>query len=151
MSKMFDGRIRQRTYIASPPEKVYDTITSAAAWDAFFTTGMELEPRAGGRCDFSWKNWGPDSYTHRVPGAVKEATRPETFVFQWGREGRETTVRFELEKRDGGTVVTLTEDGYRDDPESRAMILECAAGWGEAITLLKFYIEKGIVYEGSGK
>jgi len=26
------------------------------------------------------------------------------------------------------------------------MILECASGWGEALTLLKFYIEHGIVY-----
>jgi uncharacterized protein YndB with AHSA1/START domain len=151
MVKMFDGRIRQRTFIAAPPEKVFDTITSAREWDAFFTTGMELEPRPGGKCFFSWKDWGPDSYTLTVPGKVKKAVRPERFEFEWGREGRETTVRFELKERKGGTVITLTEDGYKDDHESRAMILECAAGWGEAMTLLKFYIEKGIVYEGSGK
>lgn len=26
------------------------------------------------------------------------------------------------------------------------MALECAAGWGEAITLLKFYLEHGLIY-----
>ena len=26
------------------------------------------------------------------------------------------------------------------------MMLECAAGWGEALTLLKFYVEHGVVY-----
>jgi hypothetical protein len=31
------------------------------------------------------------------------------------------------------------------------MMLECASGWGEALTLLKFYIEKGLVYTGPEK
>jgi uncharacterized protein YndB with AHSA1/START domain len=146
MEKLLEGKIKQRTFIAASPEKVYDTITSAKEWDAFFTTGMRLEPHEGGICSFAWKDWGPDSYTLTVPGRVIEASRPRRFKFQWGREGRETEVCFELEECPGGTVVTLTEEGYKDDRDGRAMILECAAGWGEAITLLKFYIEKGLVY-----
>jgi uncharacterized protein YndB with AHSA1/START domain len=146
MTEMFDCKIRQRTFISAPPEKVYDTLTSAAEWDRFFTTGMELEPRPGGVCSFSWKDWGPDKYTLRVPGKVIDAEKPNLFTFQWGREGKETTIRIELAAVKEGTVVTLTEDGYENTPDGRAMILECASGWGEAITLLKFYIEHGIVY-----
>jgi len=151
MADLFDGKIKQRTYIAVPPEKVYDTITDPKEWDAFFTTGMQLDPKPGGVCNFAWKDWGPDSYTLTAPGKVVEAVRPEQFIFQWGREGSETTVRFELSAEHGGTVVTLTEDGYKDTPDGRAMILECASGWGEALTLLKFYIEHGIVYAGPVK
>lgn len=31
--------------------------------------------------------------------------------------------------------------------EARQKILECATGWGEALTLLRFYLEKGVVVE----
>ena len=124
----------------------YDTLTSAAAWDSFFTTGMELDPTPGGICSFSWKDWGPDKCTLKVPGKVIEAVRPERFVFQWGSEGSATTISIDLEEVDGGTVLTLSEEGYEDTPNGLAMMLECASGWGEAVTLLKYYIEHGIVY-----
>lgn len=149
MTDLFDCKIKQRTYIAASPEKVYDTITSAQSWDEFFTTGMELDPKPGGICSFSWKDWGPDNYTLKVPGKVIEAHRPHLFIFQWGSKRKETTIRIELIPKDNGTVVTLTEEGYENTPEGRAMILECASGWGEAITLLKFYIEHGIVYNSA--
>ena len=107
---------------------------------------MELDPKPGGVCTFSWKDWGPDKYTLKAPGKVHEARRPSLFEFEWGSENKATTIRIELCAVDNGTVLTLTEEGYRDTPEGRAMILECASGWGEAITLLKFYIEHGITY-----
>jgi uncharacterized protein YndB with AHSA1/START domain len=144
-------RIRQRTFIAAAPTEVYDTFTSAEKWDAFFTTGMQLDPKPGGICSFAWKDWGPDKYTLAVPGKVLEADRPRLFAFQWGGEGKGTVVRIELEGTDTGTVLTLTESGYRDDADSRAMMLECASGWGEAITLLKFFIEHGITYSDAAR
>ncbi|UCE25587.1 MAG: SRPBCC domain-containing protein [Candidatus Zixiibacteriota bacterium] len=149
MSELLDCKIKQRTYINASPEKVFDTLTSAEQWDRFFTTGMVLEPHPGGICSFSWKDWGPDKYTLKVPGKVIDASRPNLFAFQWGSEGNETTIRIELTAKDDGTVVTLSEEGYKNTPEGRAMIVECASGWGEAITLLKFYIEHGVVYMGS--
>ena len=149
MAELLDCTIKQRTFIAASPDKVYDTLTNAGNWDEFFTTGMELDPRPGGICSFSWKDWGPDKYTLKVPGKVIEAERPNLFSFQWGGEGKATTIRMELTEEKGGTVVTLTEEGYKNTPEGRAMIVECASGWGEAMTLLKFYIEHGIVYNSA--
>ena len=147
MSEFFDGKIKQRTYIEAPVDKVYDTVTSAQEWDKFFTTGMQLEPKLGGKCIFSWRDWGPDFYTLSAPGQVVNLIRPKLFIFKWGKEGKESTVRFELEPLGSGTVVTIIEDGYDNTPEGRKMILECACGWGEAATLLKFYMELGIVYK----
>ena len=146
MSSLLDARIKMQTFIFASPEKVYSTITSAKEWDSFFTTGMELDPRPGGVCSFAWKDWGPNKYTLKVPGRVTEAVQASVFSFEWGREGRQTSVRFELADNDGGTVVVLAEDGYRDDRDGRAMIVECASGWGEALTLLKFYMEHNIIY-----
>lgn len=146
MAELFDGTIKQRTYIAATPEKVFETITSADEWDAFFTTGMTLEPKPGGECTFRWKDWGPDFYNLQSPGKVVAVERPNLFSFSWGSGENETTIRFELESKHGGTVLTCTEEGYQDTPEGRRMILECASGWGEACTLLKFYLEHGVTY-----
>ena len=149
MAGTLDAQVRQRTFFAFPPEKVYDTLTDARKWDEFFTTGMELDPKPGGVCSFAWKDWGPDRYTLKVPGEVVEASRPDCFAFRWGPQEKATTVRIELEAVEKGTVLTLTESGYKDTPEGLAMILECASGWGEAITLLKFYMEHGVVYNSA--
>ena len=145
MAKPFDACIKQNTYIAAPPERVYDVLTSAAEWDKFFTTGMTLDPQPGGDCTFRWKDWGPDFYTLEARGRVVAAERPTEFAFQWGTDPA-TTITFSLSPESGGTVIRLTEDGYLDTPDGRRSILECASGWGEALTLLKFYIEHGVVY-----
>ncbi len=148
MPEPFGKNIKQTTYIAAPIEKVYDTIASADGWNAFFNTGMELDPKPGGKMVWRWKNWGPDFYTNDAEAEVVKADRPDLIAFMWYPVGKDnpTTIEFKLTAKHGGTVVELTESGYPDTEAARAMILECASGWGEALTLLKFYIEHGIVY-----
>ena len=153
MSKPFGHDIRQRTFIAAPPEKVYETITSGDGWNSFFTRATEIDPRPGGKMVFRWKDWGPDHYTTDSECRVVEAEKPNLFAFEWNAAGKEhpTTVRFHLEAEHGGTVVTLTESGYPDTPKGRGAILECACGWGEAVTLLKFWLEHGVRYGKVGE
>lgn len=153
MPEPFGHNIRQRTFIAAPPEKVFATITSAAEWDKFFTTGMILEPKVGGKCCFNWKDWGPDRYTNNSDGKVVAFEPSTLFAFEWYAAGREnpTTIRFNLEPISGGTALTIEESGYLDTDDCRAQILSCASGWGEAATLLKFFIEHGIIYTQPGQ
>jgi hypothetical protein len=47
---------------------------------------------------------------------------------------------------ENGSVVTLRETGYPDTDIAKQIMLGCATGWGEALTLLKFYLEHGIKY-----
>lgn len=145
MSQSNPDSINQATFIKAAPEKVFDTLVSAADWNSFFTTGMELEPVSGGKFIWRWKDWGPDRYTIEVDGRVLEVDRPHRFVFEWGNK-RRTTIEINLTAEHGGTTVRLKEFGYGDSKDDRSMMLECAAGWGEALTLLKFYIEHDIVY-----
>ena len=81
-------------------------------------------------------------------GLVLEARRPERFVFQWHPDNTvyATTVEINFESSDDGTVIRLREYGYQDIPSGHKAMLGCAAGWGEALTLLKFYVEHGIRY-----
>ena len=48
-----------------------------------------------------------------------------------------------------GTIVRLREAGYYNTPSGIRSMVECAAGWGEALTLLKFYVEHGISIKGT--
>ena len=149
MSNIFGKPIKHQVFIAAPAEKIYDTITSGDGWNSFFTASTEVDPRPGGKMVFRWKNWGPNFYTTDAEGIVVKAERPNLFTFQWYPIGKNnpTTIKFVLTEKYGGTVVELTEDGYTDSEQSRAMILECASGWGEALTLLKFYLESGVIYK----
>jgi len=148
MQLMLNHQIRHQVFIDTEPEKVYDTITSGDGWNAFFTQSTEIDPRSDGKIVFRWKEYGPNFYTSEAYGKALKAKRPGLFVFEWYPIGEEfpTTIEFDLKKQFGGTVVRLTESGYPDTHEGRDMIIECSAGWGEALTLLKFYLEKGVIY-----
>jgi uncharacterized protein YndB with AHSA1/START domain len=71
---------------------------------------------------------------------VIEAKRPERLVFEWGEPGSESTVEIIFEAREGGTLVKLREFGFRTVEN----VVENAGGWGEALTLAKFWLEHGI-------
>ena len=138
--------VRKSIYIAARPERVFEAITDANHWDRYFTTGMELDPRPGGACNFRWKDWGPHLVNLESPGRVLEIESPKRFVFEWGRPGEVTRARLTLEEKLGGTVLSLHEDGYPADPERADMVVENAAHWGELLALIKFYVEHGITY-----
>jgi uncharacterized protein YndB with AHSA1/START domain len=133
---LIDVEIKQATLVRAKPEAVYDAIATAEGLDAWFTVGSELDARPGGKMVFRWKNWGPDKYTNDSPATVVEADNPSYA----------TTIELDFEEVEEGTVVRLREYGYHDTLSGRAAMLECAAGWGEALTLMKYYIEHGVTY-----
>jgi len=93
---------------------VFDAVTSAEVWNAFFTHSSTLDPRPGGAFIWKWKDWGPDCYTVEVPGTVIEAKSPERFVFEWGNDNP-TRITMILSEKSGGTVLRLTEQGHAND------------------------------------
>jgi uncharacterized protein YndB with AHSA1/START domain len=150
MTNPLDVEIKQATLIRASPEKVYDALATAEGLDSWFTSGSVVDAKPGGRIKFVWKDWGPDKYTTESDGPVLEAERGKRFVFQWhpdsGNRELATTIEINLEPVKEGTILRLREYGHEDTATSRAALAECAAGWGEAITLMKFYVEHGITY-----
>jgi uncharacterized protein YndB with AHSA1/START domain len=140
--------IRHSTLVNAEPERVFDAFTTAGGLDGWFTNGSSVDPRPGGEIRFRWVDWGPDRINGEDGGPVLESKRPERFVFQWFPDGPPypTTVEVDFERVPQGTIIRLREHGYRDTPSGRRACLDCAAGWGEALTLLKFYVEHGIHY-----
>jgi uncharacterized protein YndB with AHSA1/START domain len=138
--------IRYRTYINAESSRVYEMLTTAAGWDAWFTQGTEVDPRPGGRIRFRWVDWAVDHYNTEGGGPVLEATPPRRFVFQWTPGDSTTTVALDLQPLGGGTVVQVVKSGHTASERDLAALVECAAGWGEALALLKMYLEHGVVY-----
>lgn len=144
--------IATKTYIAVPPEKVWTCLTTAEGWRSWFVAECELDLRVGGRIRLVWKNWGVDHIDHPDGGAIKEVVPQKRFSFEWHEDealagGKPTTVTFELVPHSGGTIVKLTDTGYPASELSKFCgYADCCLGWGEAMTLLKFYLEHGVRY-----
>lgn len=134
------------TYINVVPARVYEALTTGAGWDAWFTQGTTIDPRPGGKIHLRWQNFGAGRWTAEDGGPVLEALPSQRFVFQWSPSGEPTTVAFTLNPLGTGTFVHLVEQGYKQTTSSLQACLGCATGWGEALTLLKFYLEHGITY-----
>lgn len=136
------------TFINAEPEKVFDHLATAAGLDKWFTTGAQLDPGPGGEIRFRWIDWGPDRISGQDGGVILEYQRPHRLVFRWSPDQPDyaTTVTLEFHPRNAGTVVRLSESGYQNTPAGLRSMLDCAAGWGEALTLCKFYVEHGIRY-----
>jgi uncharacterized protein YndB with AHSA1/START domain len=146
MSEIVLPSIQVSTYIDIPPQQVYETLTTASGWDAWFTQGTELDARPGGSLRFRWVDFGPGRYTGEDGGPVLEAQAPRRFVFQWTPGDSTTTVEFILRPQGPGTVVTVHEGGHTTSEKDLWALVDCSAGWGEALTLLKFYLERGLTY-----
>ena len=138
--------IRAATLVRAPRERVFDALTRAEELDAWFTTGAEVDPQPSGEMIWRWVDWGPDGYTGEDRGPVLEATRPERFVFRWQAALGGTTVEIDFEDHPHGTVVRLREHGYPDTAAGWAGFADCSTAWGEALTLLKFYVEHDVRY-----
>ena len=143
---MIPPDIRVSTIVRAPRERVYDALTRASELDAWFTTGATSDPRPGGELVWRWVDWGPNAYTGEDRGPVLEARRPERFVFRWQAALGGTTVEVDFAEHPAGTLVSLREHGYPDTPAGWEQHMSCATGWGEALTLLKFWVEHGVRY-----
>jgi uncharacterized protein YndB with AHSA1/START domain len=141
MNTKLDVEAKHSEFIRAPREKVYDAFATAEGLDGWFTRGARVDARPGGAMLFRWVDWGPEkTINEEAPGRVLEAKRPERFVFQWGKPGEETTVEIILEEREGGTLLRLREFGFRRIED----VVGNASGWGQALTLVKFWLERSI-------
>jgi len=141
--------IRHSVFIRAPRAKVWDALTTAQALDAWWgTRGSEIDLRPGGRLTLRWRGWGPerDIIADRQC-IVAEVLPQKRFVFRWGETADTmTTVEFDFEDRDGGTLLRLREHGFAPTAKGRKSFEGNSLGWGEVSILIKFYIEHGVSY-----
>jgi uncharacterized protein YndB with AHSA1/START domain len=129
--------------IRAPREKVFNAMTTPKGLNSWFT---KKTTKDDGKLHLRWVDWGVDKVTtssENLP--ILEDKFPERFVYQWWLD-HPTTVEMHFLEHEEGTVVKLRESGYEDSEEGHRRFEDCAVGWGQALTLLKFYCEHGLTY-----
>jgi uncharacterized protein YndB with AHSA1/START domain len=147
MSKMRE--VSFSTLVRAEQESVFDALATAEGLDRWFTHGgSTLEPGAGGALVFRYRNWGVGDFTGEIEGEVVEHRRPERFSFRWPVDsgGYMTTVVVDFEAHENGTLVKLVEGLYEEGDVGLQDMLNRASGWAEALTLMKFWVEHGLLY-----
>ena len=142
---LFDTPILHKVLIRADRKKVFDAMTTAEGLDGWFTQGASVDLRAGGKLVFKWVDWGVDKVTSEAECPILEVKIPERFVFKWWSD-HYTTVEMDFKEVEEGTVLIVKEYGYQNTSEGRRRCIECATGWGEALTLIKFYVEHNLSY-----
>lgn len=137
--------IIHKVLIKSVRKKVFDSLTTAEGLDGWFTNGSFVDRRPEGKIIFKWVDWGVDKINTQAICPIVEVKVPERLVFKWW-DDHYTTVEIDFVEVEEGTVVSIKEYGYADTLEGHRRCLECAVGWGEALTLLKFFCEHRLGY-----
>jgi len=137
MSELLDRRIDARTSdvasgsrtreiveridIAASASRVFQALTSPTellAWwgdrQTFPSTHWALDLRVGGKWLSRWR--APDGSSFALGGEILELRPPHCLVYSWWDERYPglplTTVRYDIEEREGGVTVTVTHSGF---------------------------------------
>ena len=133
-------------HIQAPIERVWKVFVNENGWDGWFTDGMRMELKPGGKIRFRWirKTFGEEVTDNGVIVSLKEN---QIFEFLWNEfeDGYRSHVTMNFfESSMSGTWVRVTDEVMVLTPKDMEILLQCAVGWGEMLTLAKLWIEKGI-------
>ncbi len=145
-------RIEKSTTIAAPIERVWQALSDHEQFGAWFKVALD-QPFAVGTPSTGRMTY-PGYEHYPWEAEIVELTPPRRFVYRWPTGGdidtvqpREqwTTVTFTLEPVDGGTRVTVVEDGFDRVPEPRraAAIRSNTGGWEEQMRNIEAYVTAG--------
>lgn len=114
------GTIEREIRIAASPEVVFDVISRPEHIRDWWSAETSIEPVAGSTSELTWRDEASGK-VDVVPIAVVDARPYEHFSFRWTHGASEEPtstnsllVTFELEPTDDGTVLRLTESGFRE-------------------------------------
>ena len=126
-------------------EKVWNTIFNENGWDPWLTDGMKVQPFEGGLIFFRWIIEGEEVTDRGLNLAV---IPPKLWEFEWNEyeDGFRSRTTIRLHRaHNGGTWVEIEDRVIVLEEKDFEIAFSCAVGWGEFITRLKLFVEKGII------
>ena len=146
------GRIERQIHIEAAPEVVYEVISTPEHLRGWWPDEAELEPAVGGIGTLTFGDSSkPDAKVE--PLTVVEADPPRRFSFRWGYDqsegptpGNSFLVIFDLAPAGGGTLLRMTESGFREQGWEAAVLEEYyrdhVSGWDYFLPRLVTYVGK---------
>jgi len=146
------GSIERELHIDASPDVVFEVISSPVHIREWWGAEADLEPGPGATGELVWG----DEATARaqvVPITVVEAEPPRLFSFRWVYPGGEVAnpansllVTFELVPSGEGTMLRLTETGFREQGWEAAVLEEQynehCVGWDTYIPRIGEYVTR---------
>ena len=113
------GTIEREIHIEASPEVVFDVVSSPEHLKQWWPDDAHFEPSPGSVGEITFGE--PGSGGMVVPLTVLEVRPPRTFSFRWTHpadevagEGNSLLVTFDLVPSGGGTLLKMTEVGFRE-------------------------------------
>ena len=133
------GTIEREIYVDAPPATVFDVVSSPAHIRDWWSAESDVEPVPGRTGGLTWRDEA-SGRVDVVPLTVVEAEPPHRFSFRWTHDAGEAAnatnsmlVTFELSAKGDGTVLRLTETGFRERGWEIAVLEETyndhVSGW----------------------
>lgn len=144
------GSIEREIHIDAAPEVVYEVVSRPEHLRQWWPDGAELEPEPGatGVIWFGDRS-SPEAHVEQV--TVVAADPPRRFSFRWAYDqgaaaGDSLLVTFELIPSGTGTLLRLTESGFRERGWEAAVLeerfREHVAGWDHFLPRLVTYVAR---------
>jgi uncharacterized protein YndB with AHSA1/START domain len=146
------GSIEREIHVDASPDVVFEVISSPAHIREWWNAETDIESAAGAVGELVWS----DCHTGRsqvVPITVVDAQPPRLFSFRWvhpsgavATPANSLLVTFELVPSGEGTVVRLTETGFREIGWEAAVLEERynehIVGWDTHLAHLGEYLKQ---------
>jgi uncharacterized protein YndB with AHSA1/START domain len=141
--------IEREIQIDAPPEVVFEVISRPEHIREWWNAETDVQPTAGATGELVWAD-GDDPRAHVEPMSVVVAEPPRLFAFRWthpaGEDASDSNsllVTFELVPVGSGTLLRLTETGFRERRWEIAVLEkqyhEHVAGWDRFVPRIKAY------------
>jgi uncharacterized protein YndB with AHSA1/START domain len=134
--------------IAKPVHEVFEAVADPGKLSGYFTTGG-----AKGRLETgATVTWDFADFPCAFPVKVVKVEKDKQIVLQWEAApdddpagAYDTTVTMNFEGLDDGrTLVTITEEGWRESAAGLKSALGNCEGWTGMLCAMKMYVEHGI-------
>ena len=135
------------TRIMKPVSDVFAAVVSRQQLTRYFTDACDRDLEAGSRVTWTWKDWGefPVTVERIEPDVRIELVLNSTEWKKTEGHGYDVRIVFDFESLDdGSTLLTVSEEGWRDDPQGLKASHDNCGGWMHMITCLKAWLEHGI-------
>jgi uncharacterized protein YndB with AHSA1/START domain len=145
------GTLEREIHIDASPDIVFEVVSRPEHLREWWPDDTDIEPFAGASGHVVFRN--AQNGDKVVPITVLEVDPPKRFAFRWDYEEGETPVKgnsmqvvFELEPAGDGTLVRLTETGFRERGWEAAVLEEAyrdhSSGWDYFMPRLGSYVER---------
>jgi len=134
--------IRQVYFYQVPPARVFSALTEPKELAKWFPSDAEVQLEKGGKFVL---RFGKE---FAMKGKVKKAKAPGRLTLSWidkiGNKTVKTTADFTLERKNGGTLLTLTHSGFGSGKRAVWLYGAIQSGWAYYLTNLRSVLEHGI-------